>query len=257
MKTAQLAAQLYTCRDLLQTPEDIAATLRRVRAAGYTAVQVSGMGPIAEDDLVRILADEGLECCATHEPSDVILNEPARVVDRLARLGCSFTAYPYPSGIDLADASAVQAWIARLDHAGSVLAAAGQTLCYHNHHHEFRRLGGRTILDLIYAGTKPTNLQGEPDTYWIQFGGGDPVAWCEKLAGRLPLLHLKDYMVDAQNNVTMCEIGAGNLDWPRIVAAAEKSGCHWFIVEQDTCPGDPVDSLALSYRHLAENICES
>ncbi len=256
MKTSQLAAQLYTCRDLLRAPRDIATTLRRVRAAGYTAVQLSGMGPIAEDELVRILEDEGLECCATHEPSDVILAEPARVVERLAKLGCSYTAYPFPSGIDFSDASAVEKWITRLDYAGSVLAAAGQTLCYHNHHQEFRQLAGRTILDLIYAGTKPANLQGEPDTYWVQFGGGDPVAWCEKLAGRLPLLHLKDYMVDAQNHVTMCEIGAGNLDWPRIVAAAENSGCQWFIVEQDTCPGDPVDSLAISYRHLAENICQ-
>lgn len=255
MKTTQLAAQLYTCRDLLKTPGDIAATLRRVRAAGYTAVQVSGLGPIGEEELNVILDGEGLECCATHEPSETILTEPARVVERLARLRCRYTAYPYPSGIDLAEADAVRTWISQLDHAGSVLAAAGQTLCYHNHHHEFRRLGGRTILDLIYASTKPANLQGEPDTYWIQFGGGDPVAWCEKLAGRLPLLHLKDYMVDAQNNVTMCEIGAGNLDWPRIVGAAEKSGCEWFIVEQDTCPGDPVDSLALSYRYLAENIC--
>jgi sugar phosphate isomerase/epimerase len=53
----------------------------------------------------------------------------------------------------------------------------------------------------------------------------------------------------------MCEIGAGNLDWPRIVAAAERSGCRWYIVEQDTCLGDPVDSLAQSYRYLASEIC--
>jgi sugar phosphate isomerase/epimerase len=98
-------------------------------------------------------------------------------------------------------------------------------------------------------------LQGEPDTYWIQYGGGDPVAWCEKLSGRLPLLHLKDFAIDAEDNIAMCEIGAGNLDWPRIVAAAERSGCRWYIVEQDTCPGDPVDSLAQSYRYLASEIC--
>jgi hypothetical protein len=55
MKTTQLAAQLYTCRDLLQTPPDIAKTLRRVRAAGYTAVQVSAMGPIPGEELKRIL----------------------------------------------------------------------------------------------------------------------------------------------------------------------------------------------------------
>lgn len=255
MKTTQLAAQLYTCRDLLQTPPDIAKTLRRVRAAGYTAVQVSAMGPIPEEELKRILDGEGLVCCATHEPSPVILDQPDAVAERLAKLECGYTAYPYPHGIDLSDPEIVRQWIARLDTAGAVLAGSGVTLCYHNHHQEFRKLGGRTILDLVYEGTRPGHLQGEPDTYWIQYGGGDPVAWCEKLSGRLPLLHLKDFAIDAEDNIAMCEIGAGNLDWPRIVAAAERSGCRWYIVEQDTCPGDPVDSLAQSYRYLASEIC--
>jgi len=38
---------------------------------------------------------------------------------------------------------------------------------------------------------------------------------------------------------------------------AEKSGCQCFIVEQDTTPGDPVDSLAQLFRYLAETVCES
>ena len=255
MKAAQIAAQLYTCRELLKTPAEIARTLRRVRESGYRAVQVSGVGPIDEAELVGILDGEGLVCCATHEPGAMILGEPERVVERLAKLNCTFTAYPYPSGVELSDPAAVTALINALDKAGAVLRAAGMTLCYHNHHMEFRRLDGKLILQTIFDGTKPENLQGELDTYWVQHGGGDPVAWCERLAGRLPLLHLKDYTVNEDNQPTFCEIGAGNLDFKRIVAAAEKSGCQWFIVEQDTCPGDPVDSLAQSYRYLTEHIC--
>jgi sugar phosphate isomerase/epimerase len=256
MKTSQLAAQLYTCRSLLATPREIAATLRRVRAAGYTAVQVSGMGPIDEEELVRILDGEGLVCCATHEPGRLILAEPEKVIARLQRLRCLYTAYPNSAGVDLGDPAAVDALVSGLDRAGAALAAAGLTLCYHNHAAEFRRSDGRVILEKIYAGTRPRNLQGEPDTYWIQYGGGDPVAWCEKLAGRLPLIHLKDYCVNTENQPAMCEIGAGTLDFPRIVAAAEASGCQWFIVEQDTCPGDPVDSLARSFDYLVTNICQ-
>lgn len=256
MKTDQIAAQLYTCRDLLKTPADIARTLRRVREAGYAAVQISGMGPIPEEELVRILDGEGLVCCATHEPSDEILHHTPKVIDRLAKLGCAITAYPFPAGVDFSDEAAVDTLIAGLDRAGAEMAAAGQILCYHNHHHEFRKLGGRTILERIYDGTKPRNLQGEPDTYWVQYGGGDPVAWCERLAGRLPVIHLKDYMVKSDNAPVFCEVGAGNLDFARIIPAAEAAGCRWFIVEQDTCPGDPVASLAQSWRWLAENICE-
>ncbi len=255
MKTTQIAAQLYTCRDILKTPAEIATTLRRLREAGYQAVQLSGVGPIDDGELLRILDGEGLVCCATHESGKKILNEPQWVVERLKKFRCRATAYAFPEGVDMNDLGSVQALVSNLEASASVLAASGLALCYHNHHHEFRKLGGRTIFERIFDGAP--HLQGEPDTYWVQYGGGDPVDWCQRLAGRLPIIHLKDYAVGKDIQPIYSEIGAGNLDFKRIVAAAEKSGCEWFIVEQDTCPGDPVDSLAQSYRYLAEHICEA
>jgi len=88
------------------------------------------------------------------------------------------------------------------------------------------------------------------DTYWVQFGGGDPVGWCRCLAGRLPILHLKDYRVNEESEVEFCEVGYGNLNFPEILKQAEKSGCQWFAVEQDTCPGDPFESIAKSFDYL-------
>lgn len=256
MKLAQVAAQLYTCRDLLKTPAGIADTLRRVRAIGYTAVQVSGMGPIAEEELVRILDGEGLTCCATHEPPKTILDSPEKVVERLRKLDCRITAYPNPAGVTISDHASVENLIKKLAHSGSVLRKAGQILCYHNHQHEFHRLNGSTVLDMIYDRTPPEDLQGEPDTYWVQFGGGDNVALCEKLKGRLPILHLKDYMITAESKIQLCEIGAGNLNFRKIIAAAEAAGCRWFVVEQDVCPGDPVDSLAQSFAYIRDHLVD-
>ncbi len=256
MKLSQVAVQLYTCRTTLKTSKDIAATLQRVRQIGYTAVQVSAMAPIPEDELNKMLDGEGLTCCATHEPGATILAEPQKVVDRLLLLRCFYTAYPNPAGIDLTVAENVQDLIKKLDAAGKVLNDAGLTLCYHNHAREFVKLNGRTVLDQIYEGTNPQHLQGEPDTYWIHFGGGENVEWCEKLAGRMPLIHLKDYLTDTQGAPAMGEIGEGNLNFKKIVTAAEKSGCKWFIVEQDICPGDPFDSLTRSFEYIKANLVD-
>lgn len=256
MKLSQVAAQLFTCRDFLQTPQEIARTLRRVREIGYEAVQVSAMGPIAEEELCAILDGEGLICCATHEPAARILEEPRSVVERLRKLRCAYTAYSYPARVDMGSRESVELLIRRLDAAGAALAAAGLTLCYHNHHVEFRKLSGKIILDRIYDGTDPRHLQGELDTYWIHYGGGENVEWCEKLAGRLPLIHLKDFRVDEENRPVLCEIGAGNLNFSKIISAAEKAGCRWFIVEQDTCPGDPLDSLRQSFEYIAGHLCD-
>jgi sugar phosphate isomerase/epimerase len=256
MKISQVAAQLYTLRDYLKTPADIAKALRKLAAIGYQAVQVSGMGPIPEEELNAILQGEGLVCCATHEPGDVIRQNPEKVVERLRKLHCRYTAYPYPAGVDWAKQEDIDRMIADLDRAGAMLRKAGQVLTYHNHAIEFIPIAGATALDYIYTQSEAKNLLGELDTYWVQYGGGDPVAWCRKLRGRLPLLHLKDYTFTTENKPAFAEIGKGTLNWPDIVEAAEASGCEWFIVEQDTCPGDPFDSLKTSYDFIAANLAQ-
>lgn len=256
MTIHQVAAQLYTVRDHTQTFPDFVATLRRLRAIGYQAVQLSATGPFPEADVVKALDDEGVTVCATHEPGRVILDEPERVVDRLNALGCRYTAFPHPGDAPLDILAHVKMLAAALNGAGEILHNAGQVLCYHNHNTEFRKVEGRLILDVLYDDTDPRFLQGEPDTYWVQYGGGDPVAWCERLAGRLPLLHLKDYVTRADNKPDFGSIGEGNLDWPRILRAAERSGCEWYIVEQDTCPGDPFDALAASFRTIRDHLAD-
>ena len=253
MKLEQIAIQLYTLRDFIKTPADIAATMKRVAKIGYRAVQVSAMGPIPEEELNAILQGEGLTCCATHEGGTTILNETQKVIDRLGKLNCRYTAYPYPKDIDFTQAEQVEALAAGLDKAGQVMARAGLVLAYHNHAHEFYRYKGATVLDYLFNATNPKHLQAELDTYWVQAGGGDSTAWCGKLTGRLPLLHLKDYAVDQHGKPVIAEIGNGNLDWPGILEAAACAGTEWYIVEQDTCAGDPFESITTSFRYLTEN----
>jgi sugar phosphate isomerase/epimerase len=250
----RIAAQLYTLRDHLKTPEEIARTLRKVKQIGYDAVQVSGMGPIAEEDLLRILQAEGLVCCATHEGN--ILSEPERVVERLRKLECRYTAYPYPGGVKLETMEDVKAFAQRLNKAGEIIREGGAILSYHNHSIEFRRIEGRLMIEILYEETDPRYLQAELDTYWVQYGGGDPVDWCQRMKKRLPLIHLKDYATDAGSKPVFAEVGQGNLDWRRIIPEAASSGCEWFIVEQDVCPGDPFDSLRISLEYLKENFCD-
>ena len=253
MRIEQVAAQLYTVREGMKVPSDMAASLKKLREIGYRAVQVSAVGPIAEEEFVKMCEGEGLTICATHEPTTTILDEPMKVVERLNKLGCKYTAVPFPGGVELSSPASIAAFAARMNEAGRVLHENGCVLMYHNHDNEFVRVGGKTILQHFYDQTDPKYLQGEIDTYWVQFGGGDPIDWCKRLKNRLPVIHLKDYQASSQRQPTYCEIGQGNLNIPGIIAAAEESGCEWFVVEQDTTPGDPFDSLKISFDYLAQN----
>lgn len=258
MKKSQIAVQLYTVRDFCTSPTDLAATAKKLRAIGYETAQASGISAaIPPAEVRRILADEGVALCATHEDSNLIRSNPLAVVERLQAMGVRHTAYPYPSGVNFSDTAAVKAMVSDLDAAGAVLREHGCTLSYHNHAIEFLRIGGETLMDYIARATSPDNLQFELDTYWVQFGGGNPVEWCKKAAGRLPLLHCKDYGFGPDDKPYFAEVGFGNLDFPAIIAAADAGGCEWFIVEQDTCPGDPFASLEKSYKTMSECLCET
>src|SRR5687767_1299460 len=91
MPTSQIGAQMYTLRDYLKTPADIARTCRRVREMGYEAIQVSAFGPIEVGELARILDGEGLACAATHVSLDM-LKETQKAVDYHAALRCKYPA---------------------------------------------------------------------------------------------------------------------------------------------------------------------
>ncbi len=258
MKIEQVALITYTIRDSIQTPDSFCESMRKLADIGYRAVQISGMphDVMPPEAIAETCAANGLTICATHEPGDSILNEPEKVVERLDTLGTRYTAYPYPAGVDFQDKVACQSFYKKLDHAGAVLREGGKVLTYHNHANEFYRYDGRTVLEHIYAETGPANLQAEVDTYWVQLGGGCPVEWCRRLQGRLPLLHMKDVGVREGNSPSFYEIGSGNLDFRSIVTTAENSGCEWFIVEQDSCPGDPFDAAAKSFNYIRDQLVD-
>ena len=255
MHISQVALQLFTVRDHLKTAADMAASFRKLTEIGYRAVQLGGLGPVPQEEVAKMLADEGLVCCSAHEDSTQILDEPQAIIDHLGAYNCKSLGYPYPARVKLDILDDVKSLAARLNAAGMRYREAGISLAYHNHTIEFRRFDGRLMLDVIYEETDPRNVLGEPDTYWVQHGGGDPEDWCRKLSGRLPLLHMKDYKVTPEQRPDFAEIGCGNLNWPPIIAAAEESGCEWFIVEQDRCDGDPFESVKMSFEHIRDNLC--
>ena len=87
MSKPVLAAQLYTVRDFCQTRDSFAASMRKIRDIGYKAVQVSGIGPVADGDVKSIVEDNGLQICNTHIDYEQLWNQIDEVIAGLAVLG--------------------------------------------------------------------------------------------------------------------------------------------------------------------------
>jgi len=254
-----LAAQGYTVRNFGKTPADVAATCHKIKAIGYDAVQVSGWCQMDAKELAKVLANEGLICCATHLDYARLLKEPEKIAEEHHILGCQHTAPGAMPGVfggpsvEYPQSAEGYARVAReMSEVGRKFATLGLTLSYHNHRFEFEKfpaVGGRRGIDILMEDSDAKVVNFELDTFWVQAGGADPVAYIKKCSGRVPLLHLKDLTIRKDQQI-MAEIGEGNLNWPGILAAAKAAGTQWYIVEQDHCERDPFESLAISLKNL-------
>lgn len=249
-----LGAQLFTIRAFTQTADAIAASLKRIAATGYPAIQISGFGPVAPQEVAHLVEAAGLTVAATHMPWERFLRAPDEVIAIHKLWGCRHAAI---GGLppEYYTVEGIRRFIEELEPVAAALAAEGIDFSYHNHQHEFRHYpvdgGHKPWLELLLEQAPPALLNIELDTYWVQAGGGDPAAWIRRCAGRLPVLHVKDMTIGPEGEQRMAEVGEGNLDWTAILRAAQESGVKWTLIEQDDCYGkDPFEALALSYRNF-------
>ena len=249
MTHKKLTAQLYTIREYTKTLEDFDASMKKVADMGYTAVQVSGIGPIPHKDVKAVTDNYGLKICITHVGFDYLQDDIDSAIAQHKLWDCPNVAIgSLPQSYRGSEAGFRQ-FAKDASAVGKKLAEADLSFSYHNHSFEFVRYGGRTALDIIYAESDPQYLKAEIDTYWIQHGGGDVREWILKMKDRMPVIHFKD-MVMVDGKQTMAEIGEGNLNWPGIIKACEVVGVAWYAIEQDVCQRNPFESLEISYNNL-------
>jgi sugar phosphate isomerase/epimerase len=249
MAKTMIAAQMYTLRDFMKTPPDMAKTLKKIKEIGYGAVQLSGHGPVDDKEMKKMTDDNGLIICATHIGYELIRNNPDRVIEQHKIFECENPAIGGLPG-EYRSAEGFMRFAKEASQAVKKLADAGMRFSYHNHSFELEKFGSRTGLQILYEDSDPKLFNSEIDTYWVQHGGGDPAAWIRKLKGRAYLVHLKDMAIKGGQQ-RFAEVGEGNLNWPAIMDACKEAGTEWYIVEQDsTYERDPFESMAISLRNL-------
>lgn len=237
-----LALQLFTVRD--ETAKDFIGTLEKVAKIGYTGVEFAGFGDIAPNEMKKALDDLGLKAMGSHTGRDLVFDRLDEVIEYNLIIGNKYVIIPYDK-YDTKEKWLEAIW--KYEEAGRKLKKDGLVLCYHNHAHEFETYDGEYILDIIFNKTSADNVLMELDTYWVHFAGVDPLAYLDKYKGRCPLVHLKDMRADDRDTA---EVGEGIIDIKAIIAASEKAGAEWFVVEQDRTRRPTLESAGISYKNL-------
>lgn len=244
-----IAAQLYTLRDFLKTPDDISKTLKKVKQMGYNAVQASGVGPIDPMQLKEIVTETGLAICATHTAFDRLKNDLDNVIKEHKLWNCEYVGLgSMPQQYERSIGGYME-FLAEISGIAEKITQSGLKFVYHNHKFEFQKYDGKTGMDILFENSNAQTFGFEIDTYWVQAGGGNPVEWINKVKGRMGIVHFKDMAIKDDQQV-FAEIGEGNLEWPSIIKACRETGVQWYAIEQDRCLRDPFESLEMSLRYL-------
>ena len=251
-KLEKIGVQLYTVRKFMETAEDIKVTFDKLKKLGYDQAQTAGM-TIPYADFADLAKEAGIEIVGTHDSVTWYCESTDEAMDSLDILG---TKNMGTGGFFPKDFAEFDEYIPKINALAKKIAKRGFKFTYHNHGHEFRKYNGVRIMDRLFDEFDKDNVSFCLDTSWVQFGGGDVRHWIDKLKGRIDILHLKD-MAKGEHNSTnpqfYTEIGNGNLYWEGIIESALNSGVKYFVVEQDTTPGDPFDSLKMSADYLRAN----
>ncbi len=247
MEDTVLGVNMYSTRVFTQNLADLRVALKRVAAIGYKAIQISGFGPMDPKDVAAVVEENGLTVAATHMAWPRFLAERDAVIGEHKLWKCE---HPAIGGLpkEYNSLDGLRRFVRELPPALDDLEREGLDFSYHNHSHELARWDGKTWLQRLLEEADP-RLKFEIDIYWIQHGGGDPALWLRKLAGRTPLLHIKDMAVTPEREQRFAAIGEGNMNLDPVLREARAGGVRWYLVEQDQSYGrDPIDELAVSYR---------
>jgi sugar phosphate isomerase/epimerase len=248
----QIAVQMYNFREHCRTRADLATTLKRIRDIGYSAVQMVNLRlDMPMEAIAAVLEENQLYCCSTHDSLADYSGDFEGTVQRQRSYGCALSFLASPGSMEFFSAEGTRALAAELNQIGRRLKDQGIGFGYHNHHREFTQYTSKTMLEELIDSTDPETVSFEIDVHWVQRGGGSPVKWIKKVAGRMPVVHFKDFsIVDGQP--VFSEIGEGNLDWEGILAACQETNVRWYVIEQDQpMPGRSMfESAKMSYENM-------
>ncbi len=270
MDRNKIALQVYSVREDLE--KDFYGTLRAVKAIGYSGVEFAGLYGECPKKVKAFCQEIGLVPLSAHVPFQAFQEDMDGTIQCYLDLGVQHMVVPYLTEDLRPGQPGFQTVIDGIKVIGQKLKGTGVDLQYHNHDFEFVKIDGQYALDILYSECGPDLLQTQLDTCWVNVGGENPVDYINKYAGRMPTIHLKDFVGAKSENMygliglnddsgknevfELRPVGKGVQDFPAIVEAADKGGAEWFIVEQDrpSLGLTAMECAKVSYDYLINEI---
>ncbi len=237
--TAPFGIQTYTFRRSIGT--DPAKVLDTIKMMGFTEIEGGG-GRMPPKDFKKLCDERGISIPSTGAAYEDLVNKIDSVVWRAKTLGAKYVMCAWiPHKDNVLTFENAKKAVEDFNRAGKILKENGLTFCYHAHGYEFQPYENGTLLDYIFKNTNPEYVSFQMDIFWMQFGGGDPVALLKKYGNRWKLMHIKDMRKGINKDLTGgtstendVALGTGQLDIPAILKEAKRVGIKHYFIEDES-----------------------
>ena len=247
-KMKAIGLQLYTVRN--QMEKDFDGTLAKVASTGFKEVEFAGYYNRTPQQVKSVLSANGLTSPSAHVSLKALSDDWQKTVETAAAIGHQYLICAYLVPEERKSLDDYKRHADTFNRAGEACKKAGIQFGYHNHDFEFPALDGSVPFDLLLQKTDAKLVKIELDLYWIIKAKQDPLKYFAAHPGRFPLLHVKD--MDNTPKQFFTEVGRGVIDFKPIFAQSGKAGVKHYFVEQDQCPGSPLDSIKVSFDYLSK-----
>lgn len=237
-----LGFQLYTARGAMA--RDLPGTLARIASIGYGEVEFAGYFGNPPAAIRSALAAAGLRAPSAHIGMPELEGDWARAIETAAAIGHDHLIFAWVPD-ELRTVDGYKRLAGQFNRAGETALSSGIRFGYHNYTYDLTRGGTGFLYDVLLAETDPRYVTMQMDVYWLVDAGKDPLTYLARHRGRYRSLHLKDRTADGR----MTDVGAGTIDWARVIRAAREAGARHLFVEHDD-PADAFASARASLRHL-------
>lgn len=242
-----IGLQMFSLREMME--DDMEAGFKAAAEAGYKFVELTTPSPA--DKIKELLDKYGLKAVAVHAELPQVQKRFDEFVESAKTIGYDTIVLPWN---ELRRAKEAIAYAEEANVICDKLRKEGLKMAYHNHDHEFYRehKTGELILDVLFNHFDK-DITWEIDIYWVRFANCDPIDFINRMKGRIRLAHIKE--ISKGEPKTNPEIGLGEFDMPKIVTALrEIGGAEILIVEQEQHTMPEAESVAYSYKSLADAI---
>ena len=239
----KIGVQLYTLRTLFE--KDVWGTMDGLARLGFKNVELAGMYGMEAKVMAAGLRRRGLNVTSAHVGIEQFDSDMNGLVEMAKTLEFTDLIVPWINPEQHGGWKGVGEKLTRF--AGEV-APHGLRVGYHNHDFEFKKDGDDLGYEVLWHHADPKKVFAELDIYWVVKGKQDPVAWLNELKGHIFYAHFKDMKKDEGEGFT--EVGAGRIDWKKVIAAGEKAGLKYAVIENDQPEIDPLESVKRSREHL-------